>query len=378
LFHAWQKTISVLNMILSVFVFVIGHILVFPIDCLFLLYDIFLVNWRQVGLFGAECRDVQGRCASANKYTNTWMFNLFVCPNNEKHSTSFTCVASHRQTHLIRGLLGLIFLLGLTAGGGALLLWPSTRESTTQSGVVRTAKQMKRLAEAARTAFAHEDYQAALEHHEQLLKISPDHREALFRAGICLERTGELDHARLCYHRASRGEGGLPQAALRLAASYYRGGRVYEAGYIAERALEMGISDAAAHAMVAQVKLMHRQPLQADRHMKLALEKDPDHNIVMAARAKVLVSRLKDPVGSRTAQKIPIRSPAAYLASVPGGTPVPEEKACRGGRQAPRDHRTVSPRPCPALFSDQLSPCRRREKGGSVKTADLPVQLFLA
>lgn len=291
--RAWERIGSVISSPISALTFLVGHILVFPIDCLFLLYDILAVNWRKLGLFGADCRDMRGSCGSAAKYTNKWMFRLFVCPKVRRHEDSahFSCGAPGRRTQPIRGLLGLLFLAALLITGLGIVMFAGEEETTKEPEPQQGGEVIAESLQRADTAFAEEDYATALTYYKKLLGLDPRNKKALYRAGFCLEQDGQIKRARLHYRQAISGTGGLPQAAARLALSHYRAGAVARAGSFAEKALAMGNDSAVVQAIVAESSLLSGETEDAVRFLKTAVEKQPDDPIVMSARAKVLLAR---------------------------------------------------------------------------------------
>lgn len=315
--RAGKKLHSILASPLSAFTFVAAHVFVFPIDCFFLAYDIVAVNLRKFGLFGGDCRNIQGRCGAPLKYTNRWMFRLFVCPRAvfKKHSSQYSCGTPDRGPHPVRGLLGLCFLAALLAAGIGAFVVTTYEERPGRPNGRSDRELIADYSRRADAAFSRKDYREALEYYEKLLRLVPRHRQGLYRAGICMEKGGDLKRAQIHYARAMSGKDGIADAGARLAALLYAEGSVRRARACARDALQMGSDAATVHALVAEDAAMRGKTKEATRHLDKAVAQNPDHPIVMSARARTLLKtgRIEEAARLMAQRREPISLPTWRL-----------------------------------------------------------------
>jgi tetratricopeptide (TPR) repeat protein len=266
---------------------VVARTLIFPIDCLFCFYDIFAVNLMKTGVFDKRCSR-NAACKPIRKYTNKWLFRLLVCPRVE--SESRICTAGEtKHTRPVRAIIGLTAFLILIGGIATVttLNWSPPASPAAERQVADGAAG-EYLAEA-RRAYTRGDYRTALQGYRRALRASPGLKDAEFMIGMCLHEKGQEDRARAYFGRAARGPHGIAEAAGMLAHSLYEAGQIAKAGQAAERALDLGSGSAPVHAMMADYLLINEHLDAARSHLEVATEKEPDNEIVMAARLKMLL-----------------------------------------------------------------------------------------
>lgn len=287
---AWKTTTALWGRVL---VFM-AHVLVFPVDCAFCVYDVLTVNFKKTGLFGLDCRGRSGQsCPPARKYTNKWLFRLVVCPDSRSATPQRSDACPRRDSvsrYPVRGVLFLLILACLVGGGviGGILYWPRvTPGSDGPAGRQELATEDIRAGD---EAFEAGNHDLAFAHYVDALKLAPRNRRIAYRAGRCLEHQGELESAMDYYRRAIPGEQGIPDAARRLALHSYRQGRLHHAGAFARRAIELGIEDGRCEAMASEHFLMLDEAEKAKEHMDRAVALADDQNVVRAARARMLLA----------------------------------------------------------------------------------------
>lgn len=266
---------------------VLARLFVFPVDCLFCLYDIFKVNLLKSGLIGDGCSR-NAACRGIGKYTNKWLFRLLVCPRAE--ADSGICTAGEiRHVRPIRAVVGLAAFLLLfgTIAVGVTVYWPTPGPRAT--GEQTTGRAAGEYLAEARRAYARGNYRTALHTYRKALHASPGLKRAEYMMGMCLDQTGDVARARAYFTRAARGPHGIAEAAGMLAHSLYRSGQIVKAGQAAERALDLGSDSAPVHAMMAESLLTEAKIDEARPHLEAATRKDPQNEIVMAARLKMLL-----------------------------------------------------------------------------------------
>lgn len=275
----------------------LGRLAILPVDCLFCLYDALAVNLRKTGLFGRQCGE-GGFCRPAAKYTNKWLFHLVICPHHRKASDEapLQCTVNGvDRPRLLRLLLPLLLMGGLILGamlapGGQRTEAPSRDREAHLHNLIQ-----KHVARAER-AFADKAYDEALGYYERAISLDRDFqlgevpKDSLYRAALCLEKTGQPDRAPTYYRWASLGPDGVAEAAQKVALTSYRSGNLSGAGELARRSLALGLDTAPVRAIIAESCVLAHDTEKAESHLQKALQQDPTAPIVQAAQARVLLA----------------------------------------------------------------------------------------
>jgi tetratricopeptide (TPR) repeat protein len=302
----------------------LARIAVFPVDCMFCVYDVFAVGLRKTGALGKNRKCYRdGVCRSVRKYTNEWLFRLVVCPKADAENE--TCRATRgAPVYLLRGILGLtvfaLVVVGVVLGTG--LYWSrrgvdGARAGGTGARDDRAIAELEACMALADQARSTGNYSAALHQYHKALQLSPGLKEAEFRMGLCLQKMGNEAIARKYFRRASSGPSGVPDAAARLADSLYRIGQVVPASEAAERAFKLGAKTAPIHAMLAELALIKDDMEGAQEHLSRAVKRNSQDEIVRTVRVKMLLRRGK------------IREALSFMDDVEKPISLPTWRLCR-------------------------------------------------
>ena len=266
--------------------------LVFPVDCLFCLYDAVAVNLRKLPFVSGSCRRSGARCRRIGKYTNKWLFRRLICPESHPRPTRNMHACTSRTDEVLHplraGLVIALFLCMLAAGLWGAFHWLPAAQPARPSPDA-TAKKVAQYISHADEAFAAGRYRNALDYYTEVTRLSPGRSKVYYRMGRCLQQTGEDLQAAQYYRWAVSGGAGIPDAGVRLARLLYENGQFLQAGLYAERSLQLGGENADAFALVAEKALADRDVDRAREYLDRALELDPDSPVVRAARARVLL-----------------------------------------------------------------------------------------
>ncbi|WP_026435357.1 XrtA/PEP-CTERM system TPR-repeat protein PrsT [Acidovorax sp. JHL-9] len=190
----------------------------------------------------------------------------------------------------------------------ALQVHPSYKEG--QAAVVQllllqgkteaAAGALKRLAQAApgkpqtlylqaMLAYAKNDFKAAQEHAQKLMRLTPDNFRALELAGMAELRLGAYVQAEALLAKALQLEAGLPMARRGLVTAYVRLGRLDKALSALPADIDRNDRDPGMVALAGQVYMLHGEVDRAQRYFARASSLDPKDPV---KRTSLAVSRL--------------------------------------------------------------------------------------
>jgi tetratricopeptide (TPR) repeat protein len=272
---------------------VLLHIVMLPVDLLFLVFDAFWVNFRKTRILGADCRGRDSYnpvCPPARKYTNKALFRL-ICPEMRRSGVErrTVCRAGERPVLRIVRAFFLIAVLGCAGLAGLIAL------HRTWSPTPGEAEPAERVTQA-RIALGDEEfgngrYREALGYYMRALRLAPQDRELIYKAGLCYAELREEDNATRYFALAARGDDAHPPhppAVRQMAVRMYERGAVGPAGAYAQRANDMGIADGPILAILADSLLWQQKPDEAQPHLEAAIAANPDSSIVKVAQAHAL------------------------------------------------------------------------------------------
>jgi tetratricopeptide (TPR) repeat protein len=274
---------------------IVGMALVLPVDCAFLMWDVFAVNLQKSRFFDQDCRGPLGGtdslCPAATKYTNTWLFRL-VCPETRKvDGIPFpACDAGGElRPYPLRAAITVVCLLigGVLTGAG--LWWTLTYErAADENGPAITSELVARRRLTADRAMEEGRFGAALDFYLKILRVQPDDKKAFYRAGLCLEKMGRGDSAIAYWLQAAEGKGALPPAMQKLALQFYKRANVRMAGLYAQRFLKTEEGTAPLTAIAAESYILENDQETAKSLLERAERMDPDNDVVVLARGHQL------------------------------------------------------------------------------------------
>ncbi len=140
------------------------------------------------------------------------------------------------------------------------------------------------------------DVQGAEAAFRQTLAIDPDHADALFGSGLCLEARGKLAEAEAAYRHAALARGDFPQALTNLASVLTRSGRPAEAVQILDRVLASRSNFEAARFNRGTAYYALRRLAEAEADFRHLLKRRPDQADALNELGRVLLkqSRLQE------------------------------------------------------------------------------------
>lgn len=275
-----------------------GRLLVLPVDCLFFLFDLLVVNLRKANVLPGDCRCPFG-CVAAEKYTNKFLFRL-VCGDFRYDPGRDECECEAEDTaalHALRGVAGLLLLGTVIAAVliGPALLWNNGGMASPFTDAETSEKKLEEVLSAARKAFSADQFDTAAKHYEQALRLEPGQSKLHYRLAQCWDKEG-WDKLALNQYRlaASADDGsyalrGAEQAAVRI----YRKGLLQPAWRLAERALELNSESAAIHAIAAEKHLMRGDRAKAQELLQTMNHQETTGEIVQIVRARLLLAEGK-------------------------------------------------------------------------------------
>jgi len=296
-----------------------GRVLMLPVDIAFMLSDLFLVNLKKTRLFEEDCRGLYGGggspCWPAEKYTNRRLFNL-VCRdvNLSDRRGAPMCVAGERaRIYFVRGMLAGLLVVGIASG----LVWTTARLWRTARSEApppeKTEKLVAERAKEATAAWARGDYKEALSLLQGAQRLAPENKELRYRIGLCFEKMGEPQKATAYFLDAAEGENGYPPALDKAALHFYEKADLGFAGYYAERAVELGQAEGPTYAILADRYVWAGDMQSAQRHLKTAMEKTQEDEIVRLVRAHSLLHMGELDEARLLLDNIPADTPCALL-----------------------------------------------------------------
>jgi tetratricopeptide (TPR) repeat protein len=179
---------------------VLAHLLLLPVDVLFLAFDLFAVNLRKTRLFKNDCRGKDsyhgGRCPPSRKYTNRFLFRCVCREAARSPHGGFACRARERvRISYVRCLAAGVTLaaLVLAADVATVHFWPRTAGGPdTAARVTRLVAERVQKGDAAYSAG---NYADALPLFQGAVRLAPDNKELWYKAGLCLAAQGQSDDA---------------------------------------------------------------------------------------------------------------------------------------------------------------------------------------
>ncbi len=270
------------------------HVVMLPVDLVFLVLDAFWLNVRKTGWFGTDCRGRDsfpgGICPPARKYTNKFLFRL-VCPDmgRSRREPRPLCRAGEKPAvRLVRGLLVVLAVafVGLLGAWGVLRAW-SQREGAVPPEEATQRVLAERIARGD-AAFSGGQYGQALSFYRSALRLAPEGKELRYKAGLCYDELAEAEGAARYFAGAALGDDAHPPAVRRMALRMYERGVVRAAGAYAQRAIELGVEDGPIRAILADSYLWRDDLEGAAPHIAAALQANPESSIVRAAQAHSL------------------------------------------------------------------------------------------
>jgi len=273
------------------------HIVMLPVDLVFLFVDAFSVNIRKTGLFHLDCRGrdsyAGGICPPARKYTNKYLFKL-ICPEmgRSRAERRTVCRAGERPAiRFVRGTVWIAVLagLGLLTGWTVQAMWSKWpgRPATEQAVKEIVAERLSR----AEAAYGQGRYDEALSLYKSALRLDPASKATLYKVGLCYDELKVPDGALRFFAAAAEGENAHPPAARRMALNLYARGEIQAAGRHAQQAIGLGITDGSMHAIAGDACLWAKDAAGAETHITAALEANPDSSTVKLAQAHLLSSK---------------------------------------------------------------------------------------
>ncbi len=139
---------------------------------------------------------------------------------------------------------------------------------------------MATIAEAIARAFQIQrsgDLLQAEEIYRQILRVDPNHLDALFLLGTVCLKLGKLDDAVVNYERGLRLWPNYPSALNNLGVAFAYQGRLQEAATVYQQVLRLQPNDAAARSNLGNTLRQLGQQEQAAAHLQEALRLAPDH-----------------------------------------------------------------------------------------------------
>jgi len=268
-----------------------------PIDCLFCLYDVLVVNLRKTGRFRHDCRGPiggDGPCAPCMKYTNRWLFRL-VCGDLQPSDDAGPphCGAGEDvRVQPIRGFFAAAIMLFLFGGSlvGIALSWPELNPPGQDTQAVQ--RLLEERISLADQAFSNGKYEKSLDLYRRALD-QEDRPGLRYRAGVCLEKLDRREEAMKQYGRAMKDGRPIPRAAQKLAVAAFENGRFLEAGRLAKDALDGDIQDNRLHAIAAESCQLQGQDEKADNHLSKTDAQTSEDPLVRLAHARLLSHRGK-------------------------------------------------------------------------------------
>ena len=135
------------------------------------------------------------------------------------------------------------------------------------------------------------DVQGAEAAFRQTLEIDPDHPDALFGSGLCLEARGKLADAEAVYRHAALARGDFPQALTNLASVLTRSGRPAEAVQILDRVLASRSNFEAARFNRGTAYYALRRLAEAEADFRHLLNRRPDQADALNELGRVLLKQ---------------------------------------------------------------------------------------
>jgi len=135
------------------------------------------------------------------------------------------------------------------------------------------------------------DVQGAEAAFRQTLETDPDHADALFGSGLCLEARGKLAEAEASYRHAALARGDFPQALTNLASVLTRSGRPAEAVQILDRVLASRSNFEAARFNRGTAYYALRRLAEAEADFRHLLERRPDQADALNELGRVLLKQ---------------------------------------------------------------------------------------
>ncbi len=233
------------------------HVLMLPVDVVFLVFDVFWVNLRKTGWLSTDCQGRDsfqgGVCPPARKYTNRFLFRL-VCPEIERtpDTGASGCLAHDGvRLHLVRGSL-LVAVLAVVAAGGA---WGAVRLGLGPVRRLSAEARRDRLVATSLSqgdaAFAERDYVKAAPLLRTALRLGGGTSELHHKLGVCLEAAGEDERALRHFVTAAAGDDAWPESVRWMALYACEKADVGSAREYAARAIALGVDDPALVAVQA-------------------------------------------------------------------------------------------------------------------------------
>lgn len=273
---------------------VILHVIMLPVDLLFLLFDAFSVNIRKSGLFGLDCRGrdsyTGGICPPARKYTNKVMFRL-ICPEMGRSQRRTVCQAGEKPAiRFVRAIVmvSVLIVIGFTVAMVAQATWPRI------SGARGTAATVREIARArvanGDAAYEAGRYDTAASLYKSALRLEPASKELLYKIGLCFDELKQPDTAVGYFTAAAQGQNAHPPAARRMALYFYARGDVANAKKYAQQAIDLGVADGSMAAIVGDAALWDRDTKTAEPQVTAAEQASPESNVVKLVHAHLLMS----------------------------------------------------------------------------------------
>ena len=302
----------------------LAHVILLPVDLLFLAFDALLVNLRKTGLFANDCRGPFGSpgspCPPVQKYTNRFLFR-FVCRDVSASPEGGPLLCGAGQStriHAVRGVVVLL-LVGVIAAGAAwavVTFWPSLETPTRDPASV--ARLVAERRQQARAALDVGNYSEALSAYRGALALQLDNKELRYEVGRCWEALEEPEAAMACFREAAEGPDAHAPAVNAMARLCYERGDVGLAGAYASRALELGADDGSIHAILADYHLWLGDRQTAALHLDAAVQRAPEHDVVRVVRARSLILEGRLDEADELLRSIGKESSVALLAEMHG------------------------------------------------------------
>ncbi len=187
------------------------HVVMLPVDLVFLVLDAFWLNVRKTGWFGTDCRGRDsfpgGPCPPARKYTNKFLFRL-VCPEmaRSRREPRPVCRAGEKPAvRLVRGsfVVFAVGFIGLLGAWGVLRAW-SQREGALVPEDATQRVLAERIAQGD-AAFSGGKYGQALSSYRSALRLTPGDMELRYKAGLCYDELAEAESAARYFAGAAQG-----------------------------------------------------------------------------------------------------------------------------------------------------------------------------
>jgi len=274
------------------------HIVLLPVDLLFLVFDAFWVNLRKTGLLGRDCRGRDsfpgGVCPPARKYTNKFLFKL-ICPEMglSRGTGRTVCRAGERaRIRLVRAASALMLVLFVALAGiiAAHRLLAGRPVEQPQQLVAQIVQGRISRAE---DAFKNGRYAEAASLFRSALRLAPGNKELVYRIGLCYAELAEEENAARYFAAAAQGDDAYLPAVRRMAMQLYQRGNVRVAGDYAQRAVDLGLKDGAVLAILADSCLWGKNAEAARSHLQAAEAANPESSVVQVAKAHSLAVQKK-------------------------------------------------------------------------------------